>query len=128
MRTFAYLYFAGISAFLTGIALVAYLSGAHNLKSGGMLTQTGEDLSRLLLAIGLAGLIIILLAVLGKVRWLFPIFALIFTIMLFRWLFMSPYTFEDADAFQMGLLIFGGAVVATAFSLLAFRTRKSIRR
>jgi len=128
MRTFAYLYFAGVSAFLAGIALVAYLSGAHNLKSGGMLTQTGEDLSRLLLAIGLVGLIIIVLAVLGKVRWLFPIFALVFTIMLFRWLFLSPYTFEDSDAFQTGILFFGGAVVATAFSLIAFRIRKPVRR
>lgn len=128
MRSFAYLYFAGVSAFLAGIALVAYLSGFHTLNSGGMTPQTGEDLSRLLLGIGVIGLITIALAVLGKMRWLFSIYAIFITIMMFRWLFLSSYTFESPDAFWMGVLLFGGAVIATLFSLFTLRSGRPRRR
>ncbi len=128
MRSFAYLYFAGISAFLAGIALVAYFSGFHTLNSGGMMSQTGEDLSRLLLGIGGMGLITILLAVLGKLRWLFSLYAIAITIMMFRWLFLSSYTFESPDAFWMGVLLFGGAIIATLFSLVTLRSSRMRRR
>lgn len=128
MRAYAYLYFAGISALLTGIALVAYLSGVHNLNTGGMMTQKGEDLTRFLLAIGIVGLVTIVLALLGKLRWLFPIYALVLTIMMFRWLFMSGYAFDDAEAFRHGILFIAGALLATVFSIYTFKGRKNRRR
>lgn len=127
-RAYAYVYYFVLAAFLAGIALVAYLTGVHNINTGGMTTVTGETLSRMLLAIGVVGIATVLLALLGIVRWLFPLFAIAAVVTMFRWLFLSPYSFGSAESFRLAILLFLGAIVAMLCSFLEFKNRKNKRR
>ncbi len=118
LRWYAYIYFFILSAFLLGLAVVAYQSGLHNINTGGMTTVAGEPLSRLLLVIGLCGLAAVSLAIFGKLRWLLSAFAAVAMVAMFRGLFVSPFRFESASSFRIAVLIFLGGVVATACTFL----------
>lgn len=128
MRAYAYLYHFILAALLAGIALVAYLTGVHNINTGGMTTIAGKDLSQLLLGMGILGMVLVILAILGIARWLFPLYAIGIAILMFRWLFMSPYSFSGGGEFRGAILLFLGAFLAMLFSFLEFRSRRNRRR
>jgi hypothetical protein len=119
LRWYAYIYFFLLSAFLTGIALVAYKSGLHNINTGGMTTVTGEPLTRLLMAIGLCGILAVVLAIAGKFRWLLQAFGVLAVVTMFRCLFVSSYRFESSSAFQIAIWLFLAAIVAAACTFLS---------
>jgi hypothetical protein len=129
LRIYAYAYHFLMAAFLVGLSVVAYLSGVHNIDSGGMVSYSGKELTDCLLGIGLAGIVVVVLAVTNKFRWLFPIYALLAMITLFRWFFVSGYRFADRDAFWGSVWLFVGAVGAFLASLLEMkRGRKRAHR
>lgn len=123
LRWYAYIYFFLLSAFLAGLGIVAYASGMHNINTGGMATTTGEALSKMLLIIGLCGILAVILAVLGKFRWLLQGFAILAVIGMFRALFVSSYRYDSAAGFQGAAILFLGAIVAAACTFL----RKPVR-
>jgi hypothetical protein len=128
LRGYAYLYHFLMAAFLTGIALVAYLTGTHNINTGGMNQMTGVELTNCLLGIGLTGLLGVVLGATGIFRYLFPIYATGAAFTLFRWFFASAYRFDSQEAFQAGVLLFAGAVGAMLASWTEFRRRPKTRR
>jgi hypothetical protein len=130
MRAYAYIYHFLLAAALTGIATVAYLSGVHNINTGGMMSLTGLQLTQCLLGIGLMGIVAVLLAVFGILRFLFPIYAAGAAFTLFRWFFASGYRFGSMEAFQWGIALFVGALGALLCSLLELKAgdRKRSRR
>ena len=121
LRFYAYAYHFLMAAFLVGLAAVAYISGTHNLDPGGMVSYSGKELSDCLLGIGLTGIVVVILAILNKLRWLFPVYALLAMITLFRWFFVSSYRFSDRDAFWGGVGLFVGAVGAFLGSLMELK-------
>jgi hypothetical protein len=127
LRWYAYLYFFLLSAFLAGVAVVAYQSGTHNINTGGMTSVTGEPLSRLLLTIGLAGIVVVSLAIFGKLRWLLPAFAILAVLTMFQCLFLSAYRFESVSSFRTAVLFFLGGIVAAACTFLRKRAQHGVR-
>lgn len=127
LRWFAYIYFFLLSALLVGLALVAYQSGMHNINTGGMTSVTGEPLSRLLMAIGLAGIVIVNLAIFGKLRWLLPVFAILAVVTMFRCLFLSSFRFESVSSFRTAVLLFLGGIVAAAGTVLRKPAHRGVR-
>jgi hypothetical protein len=129
LRYYAYAYHFLMAAFLVGLAAVAYVSGTHNLEPGGMVNYSGKELTDCLLGIGLTGIVVVFLALFNKLRWLFPIYALLAMLTLFRWFFVSSYRFSDRDAFWSALGLFAGAVGAFLGSLMELkRGRKRAHR
>ena len=127
LRWYAYIYFFLVSAFLVGVAVVAYESGTHNINTGGMTSVTGEPLSRLLIVIGLAGILAVNLAIFGKLRWLLPAFAILAVLTMFRCLFLSSYRFESVSSFRTAVLFFLGGILAAGFSFLRKPGRPGVR-
>ncbi len=130
MRAYAYAYHFLTALFLLGIAVVTYLGGKHTIDTGGMTDMTGEPLTRALLGIGLGGIVCVILAILGRFRWLFTIYAACAMVTMFRWFFLSSYRFENADAFQGAIWLFVGSVGAflCSFPKMGSRTASVIRR
>ena len=127
LRWYAYIYFFLVSAFLVGVAVVAYESGTHNINTGGMTSVTGEPLSRLLIVIGLAGILAVNLAIFGKLRWLLPAFAILAVLTMFRCLFLSSYRFESVSSFRTAVLFFLGGILAAACTFLRKPARPGVR-
>ena len=127
LRWYAYIYFFLVSAFLVGVAVVAYESATHNINTGGMTSVTGEPLSRLLIAIGLAGIVAVNLAIFGKLRWLLPAFAILAVLTMFRCLFLSSYRFESVSSFRTAVLFFLGGILAAACTFLRKPARPGVR-
>jgi hypothetical protein len=125
LRVYSYLFHLLLSLFLLGIALVVLIEGQHNLKLD-MLPWAGAALTRAVLLLGLAGLLCLGLAILGKVRWLFPLWTLIALALMIRGFFLSGYSFSGESHFRLIVWATVGALLAVLGSLSLFG-RKSRR-
>jgi hypothetical protein len=123
LRVFSYLFHLMLSGFLLGIASLAAISGQHNLRLE-MLPWTGRDLTWWLMALGLFGLLTVILAVFGKLRILFTVWCATAFVLMVRGYFFSPYTFSGPEEFQFAGLLTLGALVALLGSLAQFRKAK----
>ena len=122
MRFYSYLYTLFISVFLTGLGVVAYLSGLHNWKVDTFI-WTGEDLSKAMVAVGIVGVASVVLAVLNVFRLLLPLVALaLFGLTVYGY-FWQGYKFADAEAFQGTVAFAVGAFGSFACSLMEFKRR-----
>ncbi|MFN8940819.1 MAG: hypothetical protein ACK52Z_00995 [Acidobacteriota bacterium] len=122
MRYYSYLYTLFISVFLTGLGVVAYLSGLHNWKVDTFI-WTGEDLSKAMVAVGIVGVASVVLAVLNVFRLLLPLVALaLFGLTVYGY-FWQGYKFPDAEAFQGTVAFAVGAFGSFACSLMEFKRR-----
>jgi hypothetical protein len=122
MRYYSYLYTLFISVFLTGLGVVAYLSGLHNWKVDTFI-WTGEDLSQAMIAVGIVGVASVVLAVLNVFRLLLPLVALAFFGLTVYGYFWQGYKFPDAEAFQGTVAFAVGAFGSFACSLMEFKRR-----
>jgi hypothetical protein len=118
LRVFAYLFETGLCVFLIGVASFA----GGNLKLG-MLPWEGVTLAQAALGLGIVGLLCIILAITGFIRWLFPIFALAVLVMMFRGFFLSSYSFADDAQFKFAIWLTAGALVSFLGSLSLFGRR-----
>ena len=115
LRLYAYLYHLALALFLLGIGLAALANGKElNL---GMLPWEGAKLTYWVLALGLVGLICVLLAVTGFMRWLFALWALLVLALMVRGFFFTPYTFSGSDQFWGAVWLTIGAFGAFLGSL-----------
>jgi len=85
-----------------------------------MLPWEGAALTRAVTILGAVGIVCILLAITGKLRWLFPIWALFVFVMMFRGFFLSSYSFADAGQFKFDVWLTAGALVVFLISLSLF--------
>ena len=136
LRFYSYLYHLALAAFLFGLSLVVILS--HNHTSGGshatlqlslgMLPWKGQELTHWLLGAGLLGLVSILLAWMGKLRFLFLLYALAVFGMMLRGYFVSSYVFSGKDEFRMALWLTIGAFLAIFGAWSQFRKKRGKRK
>lgn len=127
LRTFASAYHFGVGVFLAGLAAVAYVGGVHNINTGGMTAAAGASLSRDLLLIGCGGILLSILALLGRFRWLFSLYCALAAVTMFRWFFASSYKFSSDTDFRWAIYLFAGAVGALLCSLIPRHRQKNHR-
>ena len=117
------LYSYAFEFLLSLIALILGIIGAthsHNLNIE-ILPWTGASLTHWLTGLGLIGLACTILAIAGRLRFLFPLWALFVVVMLFRGYMFGSYTFSGPQGFKQGLLFFAGAILAFLGSLTVLR-------
>jgi hypothetical protein len=91
-----------------------------------LLPWTGASLTHWLTGLGLIGLLCTILAVTGRLRFLFPLWALFVLVMLFRGYMFSSYTFSGSQGFEEAVVFFIGAILAFLGSLTVFRSRSPV--
>lgn len=119
------LYSYAFEFLLSLIVLILGIIGATdgNNLSLEILPWTGASLTHWLTGLGLIGILCTLLAVTGRLRFLFPLWALFVVVMLFRGYIFGSYSFNGSDGFKSALLFFGGAILAFFGSLTIFGRR-----
>jgi hypothetical protein len=125
LRIYSYLYETILALFLLGLAVVAIQS--HNINLG-MLPWKGHTLVHWLLGGALFGLLSILLAWMGKVRFLFLLYSLAVCGLMVRGYFLSGYVFSGKDEFRTALWLTVGALLAILGAWSQFRTKAVKRR
>jgi hypothetical protein len=125
LRIYSYLYHLGLALFLLGLSVVAFASHSHSLNLG-MLPWKGSELTYWLFGAGLCGLLSILLAWMGKFRFLFLLYALAVFVMMLRGYFLGGYSFSGKDEFRMAVWMTVGALMAIfgAWSQLVKKSRQ----
>jgi hypothetical protein len=120
LRLFSFLYHFLLSLFLFAIGVLTALSGIDNLKLG-MLPWEGAALTRAVFLLGLCGLLITILAIFGRLKVLFPIYAALILVLMVRGFFLSPYMFAGPEQFRGALWLTFGALGAFLSSWTIFQ-------
>ena len=87
-------------------------------------TWKGAALTYWVFALGLMGLIVVILAVTNLFRFLFPLWCLLVAILLIRGYFLSSYVFAGAGQFRFAVWLTIGALVALVASLTLLPPRR----
>ena len=127
LRAYSYVYESALALFLLALSAVAMLSESHNLNLG-MLPWKGATLNYWLLGVGLAGLVSVLLAWRGKLRFLFLLYALAVFGMMMRGYFLGSYAFSGKDEFHLALELTAGALAAIFGAWSQFRKKAAGRK
>jgi hypothetical protein len=93
-----------------------------------MLPWKGHTLVHWLLGASLFGLLSIVLAWMGKLRFLFLLYSLAVFGMMFRGYFLGGYVFSGKDEFRMAIWLTVGALVAIIGAWSQFRRSPARRR
>ena len=97
LRLLSVLFHALLALFLIGASGIALLSGNPALQLG-MLPWTGTKLVYILFFGGLFGLFSVLLAALGKLRFLFFLWSLVVAVLMIKGYFLGGYRFAPTEA------------------------------
>jgi hypothetical protein len=123
MRFYSYLYHGLLALFMLAVSSVALVSGT-TLRLD-MLPWPGQKGTYVLLGAGIFGILVLLLALKGTLRFLFFLWSLAVFVMLFKGYFLSSYQFSGG--FQGIALLTLGALVAI-FGAWFQMTRSIARR
>ncbi len=120
LRLFSYLYHALLTLFLVAVSGLAVATGASlQLR---MLPWSGPTLRYVVFFGALAGLATLVLAILGKVRFLFFIWCLVVAVLMLKGYIFSGYRFAPGEA-QKALLLLLAGWIALAGGWIQMRTR-----
>ncbi len=123
LRVFCYLFHTILSLALLGLGVVAVHSNVTDMKLE-TLPWSGTELNHWLIGLGLVGLLSVILAVMGWLCFLLPLWSIYVLGMLVRGVFFSStVSFEGREDFHNWLLLIGGAVLAAIGSLTLLRRR-----
>ena len=125
VRIYCFLFQLTLALFLTAVGLVTVLSGLNNLHLG-MLPWEGAHLTYGVLGLGLGGLVITALAILGRLKLLFPLWCGAVLVLMFRGFFLSSNTFKGPEQFFGALLLTLGALGAFLGSWTVLRRPKPV--
>jgi drug/metabolite transporter (DMT)-like permease len=125
MRIYSYVFHGLFTLFLLLISSVALLSGTE--LHLGMLPWSGVRGTYVLLGAAIFGLISLLLALKGALRFLFFLWSVAAFALLVKGYFLSSYTFSGMSGFQTAALLSVGSLLAIfgAWFQMRRRTRKS---
>jgi len=102
LRFYSYLAHAAISLAALAMSALVLTSPNHTVRIG-WLPWSGDPLGAWLAGVGISGVAVIILALAGRFRWLFPAFSLAVTWVVLKGIFFSPWQFENAEAFKSTL-------------------------
>jgi len=123
LHVYSYLFHLGLAVFLAGIAAVAKMTDAPNFDLA-MLPGSDSRLVNYLLWLNLAAIGSVILAMTGKLRWLYPIYGIAVFAVAVRGFFFSSYTYEGMDPFKQAMWFTVAALVAMLGSISQLRRRK----
>jgi hypothetical protein len=125
LRVFCYFFHTILSLSLLALGSVAVLSRGQHIKLE-MLPWQGIELDHWLVGLGIAGLLSVLLAITGKLRFLLPLWSIYVLGMLVKGLFLSPaVSFDGANDFHNWLWLTAGAALALIGSFTLLNSRRS---
>ncbi len=108
LSAFSYLFEGLLALFLAAIAGLALVSGIPlHLE---MLPWTGSTLDYVLLCGGLCGILLVILAIFGKLRPLFFVWTLAVVVFMIKGYIFGSYHFDPAGAKTAGYLMLGALV------------------
>ncbi len=110
LRAYSCIFEGLLAMFAVGISLVAL--GSHSPLNLTFLPWTGEKLTHVLLPLALAGLLLTLLAMGGKLRVLYFLWSVAVFAVLFRGFFLTGYKFSGPLPFKPAVYLTLGAFVA----------------
>jgi len=110
LRFLSYLYHGLLALVLFALGAVLTIAGAGNSVRLDMLPWTGSTVVWVLLLSGIFGLITVILAVKGKVRPLFFLWALVVTIFMVKGYFLGGYRFSPGEFSTVAYLVLGAFV------------------
>lgn len=110
LRFISYLYHGLLCLILMGLSGVAFLGGGPRLQME-MLPWTGPTLLCVMFCGGLAGLAILGLAIAGRLRPLFFLWALLVTVLMVKGYLLGSYHFSPGE-FSGVLYLIGGSLIA----------------
>jgi hypothetical protein len=125
LRFYSYAFQFLISIILFALGSVAALSDNTGFEID-FLPWSGKELRMALLILGASGILAILLAIKGKLRFLFVLWALVITYLVARGIFASPHQFDGESEFKWALLLLC-AVMVTVIGAWS-RLRQPLRR
>ncbi len=125
LRVFSYVFTAASGVVLLGLGIVGKSSGdVLTLQS---MSWKGSELTMWLMILGITGILAAALAAFtkGSLRYLLPVWAVIFAYLSVKGNLMSPAkSFASVDEFQWTVAFVVGAVVSALSSLLVFKKKK----
>jgi hypothetical protein len=123
LRVYSYIFEAILS--LASLALSAVIFGSpHQTVQLGWLPWPNETLGAWLAGLGVLGLLLVILAAAGRLRFLFMLFALGALILIARGFFFSQYHFDGAAEMKKALWLVAGLFLAFLGSI-SFGSRGS---
>ena len=126
MRLFSFAFHLLLGAVMMAVGFIAWVSNQHTLQIG-LLPWTGPALTYLLMGLGLAGIVITLLAARKIVPVLFVFWSLAVLVMLARGYFFSSYNFGQSGV-GTALYFLAAALIAFIGSALQARAKRSVAR
>ena len=112
LRVFCYVFHTILSLAMLALGVLAVQSNVTDMKLE-TLPWTGVELNHWLIGLGVAGLLCVLLAVTGKIRFLLALWSIFALGMILRGVFFnSTVTFSGREDFHNWLLLVSGAVLA----------------
>jgi hypothetical protein len=124
LRVFCYLFQTILSLALLGVGVVAVHSDVTDMKLETLPWQ-GVELNHWLIGLGLVGLLSVILAVTGKIRFLLPLWSIFVLGMMVRGVFFnSAVTFSGSEDFHNWLWLLGAAALAAIGSLSLLGRRR----
>lgn len=129
MRYYSYLFHLVLSLFVFGVSAVAYLSDKHNMNVTLMPWFTGITLSRVMLALGLVGVVAVFLAFTNKFRQLLPVTSIVaFGLLAWGFFINKAFVFASKTDFQWAIALTAGALGAALCSLMELKREPAPRR
>jgi hypothetical protein len=119
LRFFSYLFHLGLGLFLLAIAGLAVGTSPQSLHLD-MLPWTGATLAYTVLIGALIGLLSVVLAITGKLRFLFFLWSLVVAVMLLKGYFFTGYRFAPGEV-KTGLELLAAAWLALIGAWFALR-------
>ena len=110
MRFYSYIFHGLLALFLLAVAVLAWLSGTTLHMD--MLPWKGPLVNYVLLGGAAFGLLSLLLALKGSLRFLFFLWSVVVCVLMVKGFFLSPYHFEGTAGFKTAAWLTVGALAA----------------
>lgn len=121
VRIYSLLFHLLLSLLMLGLAIVGYLSSGAELNLG-MLPWQGNQLVGSLAALGLGGLLFVILAFNGAQRFLYMVWTLVITYLLVNGYFLSNYRLAGEGEFRFAIYFALAALLAFIGALWLLKT------
>ncbi|MBI3208435.1 MAG: hypothetical protein HYZ37_05985 [Candidatus Solibacter usitatus] len=123
LRFFAYLLHLPIAIFAAALGLFGWLDGAANMTID-FLPWSGKALAYWLLGVGIAGVLSALLAICGKTRALFAVYAAVVFCLTVNGVFFSGHKYSGSSDFRWTLVF----ALCTLIALIGTLTKGERQR
>ncbi|MCZ2156992.1 MAG: hypothetical protein LC114_24365 [Bryobacterales bacterium] len=121
VRIYSLLFQLLLALLMLGLSIVGYASAGSSLKLG-MLPWTGSALVGWLAALGLIGLLLVILALKGTLRFLYMIWTVVVAYLLINGYFLTNYRFSGEGEFRFAIYFALAALLSLVGGLWLLKT------